>query len=104
LDLVVPDALSAARALIDIPDYDAERIGKPCFVKVLLTAKPFALLGSQQRSSAVTSYLWMALYNAVCFWLCLGLGAARKAMQIAADSCIYTNSNFTMEKIDMPSE
>lgn len=46
-----PYAIAAARALIDIPNMDAEAI-------------------------------------------------AQKAMKIAADSCIYTNHNFTIEKID----
>jgi hypothetical protein len=30
----------------------------------------------------------------------MGISAALKAMKIAADSCIYTNHNFTMEKIE----
>lgn len=37
-------ALSAARALIDIPDYDAERIGKPSLVRFSLTGEPCAAL------------------------------------------------------------
>ena len=45
-----PYALAAARALIDMPDLDAEAI-------------------------------------------------ARKAMTIAANACVYTNHNFTMEKL-----
>lgn len=43
-------------------------------------------------------------FLARCVYGCLYLGAARKAMQIAADSCIYTNSNFTMERIDSSSD
>jgi hypothetical protein len=33
----------------------------------------------------------------------LGFVAARKAMKIAADCCIYTNHNFTIERIEAAS-
>ena len=31
----------------------------------------------------------------------LGMKLGRQAMEIAADICVYTNSNFSIEKLDL---
>lgn len=79
-----PYALAAARALIDIPGMDAMAIG--------------GCGGQVSRRQMQAPGGCMASYPKPPF-LCL-FCAASKAMRIAADACIYTNTNFTALSID----
>ena len=100
-----PYALAAARALIDLPDYDAKAIGNKSL------GNPLWCDTSEHMEDCRTLHMVdgpyqsdpIALYNSLRALSCLR--AADKAMNIAADTCIYTNHNFTFLtlKADSPS-
>ena len=77
-----PYALAAARALLGVPGLDAATIGGAfpeyeaadgCYCKALTTL------------SAMSDR---------------GVSTAERAMNIAADCCIYTNHNFSVQKLE----
>lgn len=89
-----PYALAAARALIDQPNMDALAVGA-------LYARPWAVCGSVSAARMI-HIVPLPTYRplgSLCICPLLPT-AARKAMQIASDACIYTNDNYTALHID----